>query len=674
MSKKNKEPVTFLERRRLALLAMVLVGLFALLLTQFYRLQIIQGDYWEKRGERQHFFIVTEPFLRGRFFSNPTVKRGHPESPKAFVADIRMFHLYADPLSIDEKNHAKIVEALKGILALNGSEMEKLADQLLAKSRSRTLAMWLAKEKKEEIEKWWRPFAKKNKIPSNALFFVADYKRSYPFGKMLGQVLHTIQERKDETTKQAVPTGGLELCLNPYLKGCQGKRILMRSPRHSFEMGEVVKPPVHGADVFLTINHCLQAICEEEIEAGVKECGAKYGWAAMMDPRTGEVLAVAQYPFFYPDDYSRFFKDSSIAETTKVKALTDAQEPGSVMKPITCAIALMANEEMKKRGEPPLFTPEEIIPTASGAFPGRSKPIKDTKPHKQMNMDMALQKSSNIYMGRIVHRVILKLGDQWYRKALAESFGFGKRTFLELPAESPGVLPTPGKLHPNGKLEWSVPTPFSLAIGHNLQVNSFQLLRAISVFANRGILVEPTLVRKIVRTAPDGSEELILDNTDPERISKFKRVISKEIAERVVRGMKFVTKPGGGGFRGEVYGYTEAGKTGTANKIVGGQYSKKNYISTFIGFTPVVKPAFVLLVTMDEPDISYKPGVGHTYYSGICTAPVFSRIATRALEYMGVEPDDPHGYPPKDPRYDEKKADWIAETKKLQEMTQKWNN
>lgn len=665
--------VTFQEQKRLALTVLILIGCFSLLLMQFYRLQIIQGDYWEKKGGRQHYFMVTEPFMRGRFFSNPTVKKGHIEKPLGLVADIQMYHLYADPHSIEEMHHTPIMQALKNLLGLNHSQSEKLLEQLANKSRSRLIAMWLIQEKKEALERFWRPFAKKNKIPINALFFVADYKRSYPFGSMLGNVLHTIQERKDETTKQAIPTGGLELFLNKDLMGKTGKRIMMCSPRHDFETGDVLEAPVNGADVFLTVNHCLQTICEEEIERGVKEAGAKFGWAAMMDPYTGYVLAIAQYPFFNPAEYAKYFNDPKMAEHTKVKALTDAQEPGSVLKPITCAIALLANETALKKGEAPLFDPEEMIPTENGQFPGRQKPIKDVKPYKMLNMDMAMQKSSNIYMGRIIQRVVKRFGDLWYRKSLEDIFGFGKKTNLELPAESPGILPTPKKLNSNGTLEWSLPTPFSLAIGHNLQSNSFQLLRAYSVLANGGVLVEPTLIRKIVRTGFDGKEEVLVDNTQGHRIKKFRRVLSQSIAERVVRAMKFVTKPGGGGFRADVPGYTEAGKTGTANKIVQGHYSKENYLSSFIGFAPAKNPSFVLLVSIDEPDIGYRQGVGHTYYSGICAGPPFAKIASRALEYMGIEKDDPYGYPEGDPRFNKEKADWLRESNQLQEIIQKWN-
>ena len=177
--------------------------------------------------------------------------------------------------------------------------------------------MWLDEETHRSVLQWWQGFAREHKIPRNALFFVKDYQRSYPYGKLLGQVLHTIQNQKDEKTDQALPTGGLELYFNSYLQGKNGKRRLMRSPRNSLETGEVIAYPEHGADIYLTINPYLQAIAEEEIERGVKKSKGKAGWAAMMDPRTGEILALAQYPSFTPPDYQNYFNDPHLIEAYK---------------------------------------------------------------------------------------------------------------------------------------------------------------------------------------------------------------------------------------------------------------------------------------------------------------------------------------------------------------------
>ncbi len=660
--------------KRLFGLAIAIFSLFSLLIAQFYRIQIVEGDKWTHEAKKQHFLVIKEPFLRGRFTSNTSIKKGHPDLPQSFVIDVEKYHLYIDPEAIPVAHRKPIATKLMAILDLSIDEKLNFQKQFLRKSRSRKLAMWLDLETRDAILDWWFPYAHKGKIPRNAVFFVNDYQRSYPFGKLLGQVLHTIQDVKDEKTNQGVPTGGLELYFNSYLKGKQGKRRLMRSPRNAFETGEVITPPQHGADVHLTINHCLQAIAEQELEKGVKKCKAKAGTAVMMDPRTGHILAFAQYPFFNPPDYQFYFNNPELIEHTRLKAITDANEPGSVMKPFTLATALKANLELQQRGEKPIFSPDAKIGTSDGRFKGRPKRLTDTHLHHFLNMNMALQKSSNIYMARLVESIIARLGKDWYRSVLHDSYGFGKKTHIELPAESNGVLPTPGKKHPNGALEWSPATPYSMAMGHNVQITCLQLVRAYAIFANGGYLVQPTLVREIIKTYADGTKEMLLDHTSEEWQKNAPRVVSPEIVDAVVKTMKYTTKLGGTATRANIWGYTEAGKTGTANKIVNGSYSPTQYVATFVGFTPVENPAFVLLVSMDEPEYAYIPGIGKNHNGGVCAAPTFREIASRALQYLGIPSDDPHGYPSGDPRHNAEKADWVMETRKLQELYESWNH
>ena len=420
--------------------------LFGLLLLQFFRLQIIEHDKWSKLAQKQHFFILKEPFHRGTFYSNNTLKKGHPEAPQKLVVDIEKFHLFVDPESLPEQHKKSAIKALSEKLSLGKEEKRRFASEFYRKSRSRRLAMWLTKEEKESILAWWNPFARQHKIPLNTLFFASDYQRSYPFGKLLGQVLHTTQSLKDEATGQAMPTGGLELYYNDVLHGVVGKKRLMRSPRNHLETGDVIQKPENGADIWLTINHNLQAIAEEEVMKGVKKCKAKSGWAVMMDPHTGEILALAQYPFFDPSRYQDYYQDPLLTDATRVKAITDANEPGSVFKPLNLAIALLANQEK------PFFNPEDKVATSKGQFKGRSKPIVDTSLHHFLNMDMAIQKSSNIYMAQLVDRVVGNLGVEWYRNQWIQRFGISRRTGIELPGETKGVLPTPGKKHP----EWNL--------------------------------------------------------------------------------------------------------------------------------------------------------------------------------------------------------------------------
>lgn len=660
-------------RKRLLAITFFILGLFTLLIMQFYKIQIVEGEKWIRVANRQHYFIIKEPFLRGKFYSNTALDRAHPEMPQSFVFDVQKFHLHIDPDSIPQENRPVIANYLMTHLNMSVEEQMRCSAQFACKSRNRKIAMWLDRESRDQVMEWWAPYSRKEKIPRNALFFVSDYQRSYPFGKLLGQVLHTIQNSKNEKTGEAIPTGGLELHFDRYLRGKQGKRRLMRSPRNSFETGDLVTEPEHGCDIHVTINHNLQEIAEEEIAKGVEYAKAKSGWAVMIEPHTGAVLALAQYPFFYPGEYQRFFNEPEMIDHTRIKSITDANEPGSIMKPITMAIALLANEELKARGESPLFDPEEKMPTSDNRFPGRRKPLKDTHLHNFLNMDMALQKSSNVYVARLNERIINRLGNEWYRSTLQNVFGIGKKTKIELQSESGGLLPTPGKKHPNGSLEWSKATPFSMAMGHNIQISSLQMARAYCVFANGGKLVEPTLIRKIVKPNSDGSKEIVLDNTKNERAEAFPVVLSKAIVKRVNTAMKYVTKIGGSAPRADVKGYTEAGKTGTANKVSQGTYSQKLYSSSFVGFAPVGKPAFVLVVCIDEPHYGLIEGIGKMHHGGTCAAPVFREIARRSLEYLGVAPDDPHGYSAADPRFDAQKGDWIAETRQLKEMYDKWN-
>ncbi len=658
------------ERGRLVALAVFLSLLFSLLVARFYQVQILEGDKWVQAALSQHQSVVSIPFMRGSFYSNTSVRPNHPEEEQPFVVDVPKFHLFIDPDSIPDPVKGKMSREIAAQLKINEKQ---LLPEFQRKSRCRRIAMWMERGQKETVLRWWEGFAKREKIAKNALFFHLDYQRSYPFGSLLGSVLHTVQKEKDPLTFQSYPTGGLELAFNSYLVGKKGKMQRLHSPRHSLDTGKVLEEPQNGADIYLTINHYLQAITETELEKGVKAAGALGGWAVMMDPDSGEILALAQTPTFDPARYSEFFNDPELQEATRVKAVSDCFEPGSIFKALIMTIGLIANEEMKAKGRAPIFSPDEKVATANGSFPGRSRPLKDGRLHHYLNMYHALQKSSNIYMARITQRMIETLGDNWYRSALEKTFGFGQKTLIELPGENPGLLPTPGKLHPNGKLEWSVPTPYSLCMGHNILVNSIQMVRAFAAIANGGLLVQPHLVRKIIRKGTKGGEpEVLLDRTGAHAYGA-KRVFSPEIAETITRGLKYVTKEGGTSKLADLYGYTQAGKSGTAEKIIAGIYSKQHNVSSFVGFAPAKNPRFVLLVSVDDPERRLVPGVGRHQMGGVCASPIFREIATRSLQYLGVEPDDPYGYPPGDPRRDSEKADWTKEIRELKLLYQKWN-
>ncbi len=665
----KKKHIDFSDRFRVVALSFFNFFLFCLLIVQFYKLQIIEGEKWTKEGQIQHHHVVIEPFMRGRFFSNTSIKKGHLEIDQPLVMDVPKFHVYIDPDNIPKKDKDPIQKKIFSLVYLPKEKKEKVSNDFDRRCRSRKIISWLDKDLADELRAWWMNYAMENKIPKNAMFFIKDYKRSYPFKSLLGQVLHTVREEKESTEDQNYPTGGLELYFNELLKGKSGSKLMMHSPRHPLDAGKVLSYPENGADVYLTINHYLQAIAEEELEKGVKELKAKGAWAIMMDPYTGEILALAQYPFFDITNYSKYFNDLEKIEHTRVKAVMDAFEPASIFKPITLAICYKANEEREKTGLQPIFTRDEKVATDKGYFPGRPFPLKDGRKHNFLNMDLAIQKSSNIYVSKMVNRVINEFGVDWYKKQLHEVFGFGKKTNIELPSETLGSVPTPGKKHPNGKLEWSLATPYSLAIGHNILVNSMQMVRAFGIIANRGMEVNPTLIKKIVKRAYDGSDKIIYEKKNDNK----KRMLSKKSCDELIHAMKFTTKLGGTARLGDIMGYTEAGKSGTSEKIIDGKYSRDHYLSSFVGFAPANNPRFVLMIVIDDPVKDYIPGYGKTYHGGVSAAPIFREIGRRSLQYLGVAPDDPFGYPYGDARRNPKKADWADEVQDIINLYKKWN-
>lgn len=655
------------DSRRLVIVSLFVLALFCFIIVQFYQLQIVQGDKWSRLAKQQHHFSIDEPFRRGRFLGNHLLKEGHTSEEQVLVCDVKRYHLYVDPLSVPETYREEIVERVGEILPLTWKEKNGLMPHFLKRSRSRKLKMWLTETEKGMLEKWWRPYAKWKRIPRNALYFVEDYCRFYPYGKLLGSVLHSVRDDRDPKTQQCFPTGGLELSLDSHLKGKPGKRLQLRSPRQPLESGVVVSHPEDGADIHLTIEPFIQAIAEEEIEQAVKQAGAKSGWALMMDPHTGEVVALAQYPGFEPAKYRDYYNNPDLVEATKVHAITDCFEPGSTMKPLSVVVAFLANKELERQGKETIFSPTEMISTYSGQFPGRKTPIRDVGKHQYLNMYLAIQKSSNIYVAKLIQRVVATLGDRWYRQQLEEVFGFGRKTGIELPSEIEGLLPTPDKKYGSGQPQWSTPTPYSLAFGYNLLATSVQMVRAYAIIANGGWDVRPTLVRKIVK-----GDEVLLDLQD--ELRERRRLLDSNISREMIYALKSVTKPGGAGCRADVPGYTEVGKTGTTEKIVKGTYSKKHHFSSFIGFAPADEPRFVLLIAIDEPEYRYLPGVGRTYFGGRCAAPVFGRIMYRTLKYLGVPPDDPYGYPVGDPRYDPNHADWMEQVNVLKDLYGQWNH
>lgn len=652
---------------RLALLLIFLLALLSLTLAKFFILQVTQGSYWRKLADRQHILEVPEPFFRGSLYLTDSATQ--TLWPLAY--DVARFHLYADTTLLPQEEKKNLASYLEKRFELSPFQISYIESQLSKKSRSRRLLSNLDLEEKREIESLWLGTAKAKKLQRNALFFLQDNVRTHPGGSMLGAVVHTTQTLKDEKTKQAVATGGLELYFDRRLQGKMGKRKLRRTLKNPLAASEKFTPATHGSDIVLTINPRLQAVAEKILADAVIRFQAKCAWAIAMDPYSGKVLCFAQAPNFDIENYALAFSTPEGIASAKLMSISNAYEPGSVMKPLNIAIALTANEELKQKNQDPLFNPSTIVPVTDGWLPGRKKALRDTTSMTAVNMNLGIQVSSNVYMAKLMHQAVDRLGPSWYQQKL-RSLGFGQLTTIELPSQTEGLVPTPGKVNAWGSLEWSLPTPGTLAMGHNILVNSLQMLRAYAAIANGGYLINPTLIDSLYTPVDD---RMLLQYVAPSDVrGSSPKVFSEEVCKKVRHAMSFTIRSRGSCTRAELPGYSLSAKTGTANKFFSGLYDRHHTLSTCIGILPSEKPEIILLVCIDEPKAFFIPSeAGYNHRASVCCTPTFHRIMQECVGILGIVKDYPDSYLPGDPRYDPEKSFLYKENKALQEISIKYN-
>ncbi|MBE9504473.1 MAG: penicillin-binding protein, partial [Proteobacteria bacterium] len=385
---------------------------------------------------------------------------------------------------------------------------------------------------------------------------------------------------------------------NDYIKGKAGYFIAERDAlgRNIFPRGLNLKDSTSGSDVVLTIDKTIQHIAERELGQAVTEYAAKGGRVLIMNPHTGEVLAMAVQPAFNPNFFGKY---NSRAWRNRI--VTDSFEPGSTFKIFLAAGAI----ESGKVGAQDIFYCEE------GRTRIYNKFIHDSKKYGWLTMENILKVSSNIG----AYKIAEKIGKDSYYQSI-QNFGFGEKSNIDFPGETSGFLRPLKKISPVGFA--------NLAFGQGVSVTAVQLVSAISAVANGGALMKPFLVKKIVGKRG----EAVLSNA-PTRV---RQVISKEASSEVTAMLKRVVSGEGTGGRAALDGYQVAGKTGTSQKfdVKEGQYSKEKYISSFIGFLPADAPELAMLVLIDEPK--------EHYYGGKVAAPVFRKIAAQSLAYLKVSP------------------------------------
>ena len=444
--------------------------------------------------------------------------------------------------------------------------------------------------------------------------------RVHPQGRRLSQVLGFVS--KDPTN--AVGGAGLELKYERFLKGLVGE---VRGTRNA-QGGEVrirrnrdvdAKP---GCDVYLTIDHNIQYQTEKILAEGLVRHQAERVWAVVLQVKTGAVLAMATMPDYDPGMFNRFPDDVKIN-----RVISENYEPGSVMKTITACAAL--NEG--------IVSPDTQIATARNdpnysRLPGDSHKMDDI-----LTVRDALVHSCNVVYG--------KLGVDLGPKRLwtyMTSFGFGRRSGIELPGEETGIIPNYAKWD---KVKWS-----RAPIGQGVSVTAMQLAAAYAAIGNDGELLRPYIVSKVLQYDEDAPDKRAVVFEHKKEV--IGHPIKPEVAAQVREMMLGVAKKGGTATRAAVPGYSVAGKTGTAQMKEGRGYSDSNFNASFIGIVPASRPEIVILVTYQKPaccrrrDTSEAKGIPlFNHQGGVCAAPTFSELATSILRYLEIAPDIPEEVP-----------------------------
>jgi cell division protein FtsI/penicillin-binding protein 2 len=536
---------------------------FAIAFMRAFWLQVVRAPRLERLAAQQHHETIATPAGRGTIYD----RMGAPLAIGEEATTV-----YADPKQV--RNAQRVAVEAGHALDLDPN---KIYPQLLDKKQS-----FVYVQRKADPER----AAALERRGLAGLDFYPEERRSYPQHSVASQVLG--YAGVDNTG-----IAGLELGLERYLGGKPGKETIVRDP-----FGRTIDvvsstPEQPGRDVFLTLDHTLQAKVESVLRETLAKWHASDGTAIVLDPRTGGVLAMASAPGFDANDYAKV--PSSLQRN---RAVTDTYEPGSTFKVVTYAAALTDH----------VVTPNTTFTLAPSIdVADRTIDEAEARPTETMSVAEMLARSSNV--GTITLAELLgrkRLG------AWIDRFGFGNSTGIDFPGESQGIVLPVDK--------WSGSTIGNVPIGQGIAVTPIQMASAYAALANRGVWLQPHLVDHV-------------RGRKPVQVHR-RRVVSPTIARELMGMLQGVVSSEGTGGEAAVPGYLVAGKTGTAAKPdPHGGYSDTNYVASFVGIVPASAPRAVILVSIDEPQ--------GQIFGGLVAAPAFRDIARFALQYMDVPPDDP---------------------------------
>ena len=561
-------------RRRATLFHVLFCALFFGLIVRLYCVQVVGHEYYLGQRDKQ-----TSGELRIDLPPGTITDR----NGQVLAVSVPKEFAWANPSALPDK--AAAARALAPVLGMK----ESLLLELLSGNHGRKFTVLkhrLSEEQAASVRRLMAepPFKMDRRTPEQRLGLRTEYQRQYPHGTAFANAL-------GHDALEAAHKAGLERSLAPFLDqpprsipiSHDGKQQLLHAP--SLDLGT--------SQATLTIGLLFQKILDEELAAACAEHRPKWGVAVAMNPRTGEILGLANWPTFDPNQ-----PGESPAEARLNRVVTFPYEPGSTLKPFTCAYALDLG----------LVTPETMIDCENGLWRHGPRTLHDHHPYAKIPVSDVIKYSSNIGAAKVG---ALILGQKRLYECM-KRWGFGERSGIDLPAEDPGLL------FPLSK--WTIYSETSVPMGHEISVTPLQLCSAMSAVANGGTLHKPYVVRRVLSS--DGT--VIIDNV-PQTV---RRVIGEKAAKQMVEILKGVVEEGTGK-KAAVPGLKVAGKTGTSQKIDPRthQYTHEKYIASFVGFAPADDAKVCIAVVLDEPQ-------GGAYYGGAVAAPVVGRILQRGLVYV----------------------------------------
>ena len=533
--------------------------LFLVLASRIFYLQVFRSDFFQRLAQDQRYRLVNIQGRRGDIFDR---------QKRILATGISSYSVFADPALVRKPQlTAEILSANLGL------SPENLFSSLKRKKRF----IWL----KRKIS-----WADKEKIESHKLEgigFIREEKRFYPQNNLAAAVvgIANIDNRGLE---------GLELVYDDYLRGKDGwVRILRDSASRKIILSSQIITPQEGADIILSLDAQIQYWAEEYLEKTIKDFKAVSGGVVVMDASSGEILALANYPGFNPNELGNI-----LPQQMRNRTVSDIFEPGSVFKVVTLLAAVNENK----------FSGEDKFFCENGEFKIPGTILHDWKPYGELTFKEVFMKSSNIGVAKIVQ----SLGPGIFSGYL-KRLEFGCLSGIDLPGEARGLVKPINK--------WSKTSAYIIPIGQEIGVNLLQLVRAFAAVVNGGYLVKPHLVTRI---CSQGFCEPIL-------LKSKKQIFSKSSVDKI-KDILIAVVQEGTGKRARVKGRKIGGKTGTAQKydVKLKRYSSSKYRATFVGFIADLDPPLVIGVTVDEPRRSH--------FGGVVAAPVFKNIAQKVISYI----------------------------------------